>query len=109
MCEWKILSKGPVTDCKVIAFVQSQRKSTKQAAQQWSMLWSSVQILHSHFIFWRHKYQFLPNVTGQYGEGCYILSCNVLSNIDVDRLFTGIPCTDLEGKVPNDVCRLFGK
>jgi len=49
------------------------------------------------------KYQFLPNVTGQYGEVCYLLSCNVLSNIDVDRLFTGIPCADLEGKVPNDI------
>jgi hypothetical protein len=34
MCEWKSPSKGPVTDPKVIAFVQSPSKSTKQTAQQ---------------------------------------------------------------------------
>jgi len=44
----------------------------------------------------------LPNVTGQYGEVCYLFSCNVLSNIDGDKLFTGIPCADLERKVPSD-------
>jgi hypothetical protein len=45
----------------------------------------------------------LPNVTGQYGEVCYSFSCNVLSNIDIDKLFIGIPCADLERKFPNDI------
>jgi len=45
----------------------------------------------------------LPNVTGRYQEVCYLFSCNVLSDIGVDRLFTGISRADLEGKVPNDI------
>jgi hypothetical protein len=45
----------------------------------------------------------LPNVTGQYGEVCYLFSYNVLSTINVDKLFTGIPCAGLERKVPNDI------
>jgi len=45
----------------------------------------------------------LPNVTGQYGEICCLFSCNVLSNIDIDKLFRGIPHADLEIKVPNGI------
>jgi len=51
----------------------------------------------------------LPNVTGQYGEVCYLFSCNVLSNIDGDKLFTGIPCADLERKVPSDKLAFVSK
>jgi hypothetical protein len=40
----------------------------------------------------------LPNVTGQSGEVCSLFSCNVLSNINIDKLFRGIPCADLERK-----------
>ena len=45
----------------------------------------------------------MPNVTGQYGEVCYLFSCNDLLNIDIDKLFTGIPHPNLERKVPNDI------
>lgn len=62
----------------------------------------SVQIVQNHFIFWSHKYQFLPRVTGQYEEVCYLFSYTVLSNIDVDNLITGIPSAYFQGKDPND-------